>query len=172
MMQSSERRARIEAILKESNKPVSATNLASLFDVSRQVIVGDVALLRASGLDIQATPRGYALTLQEDKGFVGIIACRHTKEAMQTELYTIIDNGGSILDVVVDHPIYGQLVGQLQIFSRYDADHFLRQIEVEQAQPLSRITDGIHLHHIRCQDEAAFGRIHAALEKIGVLYLK
>lgn len=171
-MQSDKRRNRIETILKENSKPISAASLASLLAVSRQVIVGDIALLRAAGLDIQATPRGYILALPEVIGFVGTVACRHTKEAMKDELYTMVDNGAGILDVLVDHPIYGQLVGQLQIFSRYDADDFLQKIETEQAQPLSQITDGIHLHHIRCQDEAAFGRVVAALEKAGVLFLK
>lgn len=169
-MQSRERRIRIESILKDGGEPISAASLASLFHVSRQVIVGDVALMRASGHEIHATPRGYTLARIEPRGYNGTIACRHTLDGLKTELYTILDLGGSILDVIVDHPIYGQLTGQLQIHSRYDADDFMRKLETEQAQPLSRITNGIHLHTIRCQDESAFKRIVEALEAEGILF--
>ena len=171
-MLSVERRAQIESILKTSGEPLSATALAKTYQVSRQVIVGDIALLRAAGVNIQATPRGYILSKPEIPGFIGAIACKHAPEDMRAELYTVLDYGGSLLDVIVDHPIYGQLTGQLQIHSRFDADEFLHKIEVEKAQLLSQITDGVHLHTLSCKDEASFSRIVAALEKAGILYQK
>lgn len=164
------RRDRIETMLKHSDTALSASSLAHEFQVSRQVIVGDIALLRASGLDIQATPRGYLLKGNDSEGYTGTIACRHSREAMQAELYTIVDLGGRILDVIVDHPIYGQLTGQLQIASRYDADQFIRKLDREKAQPLSRITDGVHLHTVICPDKETFDRIVQALKSAQVLY--
>ena len=61
-----ERRQAILEQLKRAEKPVSATALARQYGVSRQIIVGDVALLRAGGEPISATPRGYVLDREGD----------------------------------------------------------------------------------------------------------
>ena len=169
-MTSAERRQCIENDLAISLDPISATTLARQYGVSRQVVVGDIAILRAAGRSIQATPRGYVLQREEDTRFTGTVACRHTHEEMQDELYTVTDLGGHLADVIIDHPIYGQLVAQLQISSRYDADLFLNKVRNEKAQLLSHITNGIHLHTIHCRDEMTFRRIIAALDQQGLLY--
>lgn len=169
-MQSSDRRNKIADLLNQSVGPISATRLASEFDVSRQVIVGDIALLRASGIDIDATPRGYTMKSDIHDGYTGTIACKHSSEAMHDELYTIVDLGGRVLDVIVDHAIYGQLTGKLELSSRYDVDQFVRKIDQEQAQPLSRVTDGVHLHTVNCPDRSTFDRIVNALRKKGYLF--
>ena len=171
-IQANDRRNLIEDLLRQSGEPVSAATLARQFDVSRQVIVGDIALLRAAGVDIQATPRGYILVRPQPDGYTGTIACRHTTDEMRSELYTVTDLGGTLIDVIVDHPVYGQLTGQLQIQSRYDADSFMEKLADGKAQMLSQITDGVHLHTIRCPDEAAFRRIVKALAEAGLLYQK
>ncbi len=165
-----ERREEIAALLENSSEPISAGTLALKFSVSRQIIVGDIALLRAAGTDIQATPRGYVMQRTDLEGYVGTVACRHGREELRAELYAIIDNGGSVLDVIVEHPIYGQLIGQLHLFSRHDVDDFVEQLESTQSNPLSEVTDGIHLHTIRCQDKTAFARIIRALTKLDVIY--
>lgn len=170
IMTAAERREEIATLLVGAAEPISAGTLAVQFSVSRQVIVGDIALLRAAGIDIQATPRGYIMLQTDLDGYVGTIACRHGREEMRAELYAIIDNGGNVLDVIVEHPIYGQLVGQLHLFSRHDVDEFAEQLERTQSNPLSEVTDGIHLHTIHCQDEEAFFRIKGALAKLGVIY--
>ena len=169
-MQSSDRRNRIAIILGQSDKPISAASLAGKFDVSRQVIVGDIALLRASGVDIDATPRGYTMKSVSQDGYTGTIACRHSSEAMHDELYTIVDLGGRVLDVIVDHAIYGQLTGRLELNSRYDVDQFVSKVVQEQAQPLSSVTDGVHLHTVSCPDRSTFDRIIKALQKKGYIY--
>lgn len=56
-MRAEERRQAIRELLQRAKQPVSATALAAQFSVSRQIIVGDIALLRAAGADISATPR-------------------------------------------------------------------------------------------------------------------
>ncbi|MDD2440853.1 MAG: transcription repressor NadR [Eubacteriales bacterium] len=165
-----DRRSLIEQALSQSQEPLSATSLARQHGVSRQVIVGDIALLRAAGHQIQATPRGYVLVRPASSGFVGTIACRHGLARMQEELYTVVDLGGTVLDVIVEHAVYGQLVGQLQVASRFDADEFLTKITEENAQLLSTVTDGVHLHTVLCKDAEAFDRIKAALDDRGLLY--
>ena len=57
-MTAAQRRSAIYAQLTQASAPVSATTFAQRFSVSRQVIVGDIALLRAEGHSITATPRG------------------------------------------------------------------------------------------------------------------
>lgn len=165
-MTATDRREAIEARLRSARAPLSATALAGEFHVSRQVIVGDVALLRASGVDIHATPRGYVIGA-ERAGVQGVLACVHSPEDMGRELNAIVDNGGEVLDVIVEHPVYGQLTGQLQLRSRHDVAQFLTK--AEGASPLSVLTDGIHLHTVSCPDEETLKRVAQALRREGFL---
>ena len=170
-MNAGERRDKIIEILGESSQPVSASALAKRLNVSRQIIVGDVALLRAANEQISATPRGYVLEEQKDRpDTVYTIACRHNRENLAEELYTIVDNGGEVLDVIVEHPVYGQISGQLRIFSRYDVDMFLQKLDKSKAPPLSMLTDGVHLHTITCRTPEIYQRILAALEERNILF--
>ena len=167
------RREKIVQRLEKAEGPVSATALAKELGVSRQIIVGDIALLRAAEHAITATPRGYVLERQEpEHGKRFTIACRHDKDQLRTELYTIVDYGGGVLDVIVEHPIYGQLAGKLQVFSRYDADQFCEKLDSNQAPPLCDLTGGIHLHTILCPDEGTFHRIEQQLHNQGILVKK
>ena len=147
---------------------MSAGALANRFHVSRQVIVGDVALLRAGGADILATPRGY-VAHPPDAGCIRRVACRHSGEEMGAELTAIVDQGCTVLDVIVEHPIYGQLTGSLQIASRYDVGQFLNRCRRSGAHPLSDLTGGIHLHTLRCPEEDAFTRAREALRELRIL---
>lgn len=166
-----DRKNKIVDEIKKSDKPISASKLAAIFGVSRQIIVGDIALLRASGTNISATPRGYILDNQS-QGIKHIIAVKHQKEDLADELYTIVDLGGQIIDVIVEHSIYGQLTGQLHIASRYDVDQFLKKAEKDNTKPLSQLTDGLHLHTIQCHDEQSYQRILEALNTKGYLFKK
>ncbi|MBQ3010000.1 MAG: transcription repressor NadR [Oscillospiraceae bacterium] len=167
-MNAETRRKKIVEHLSRSAAPVSATVLAGIFSVSRQVIVGDIALLRAAGEDITATPRGYVLT-HEDPGMTRTVAVKHSVHQTAEELYIFVDNGCIVEDVIVEHHIYGQLIGQLQLASRYDVGQFLDRLERGSANVLSSLTDGIHLHTLRCPDEAAFDRACLALKEAGLL---
>ena len=165
-MTSQERRVAVEARLRGAQAPLSATALAGEFHVSRQVIVGDVALLRASGVDIHATPRGYVMGA-ERSGVQAVLACVHSSEDMGRELNAIVDNGGEVLDVIVEHPVYGQLTGQLRLRSRHDVAQFLQK--AEGASPLSVLTNGIHLHTVRCPDRETLERVTQTLRREGFL---
>ena len=167
-MQTEERRASIREILSAAAEPVSAGALAARFHVSRQAIVGDVALLRAAGLEITATPRGYVLQ-SAPEGLVRQIACRHSDADMAAELNAIVDQGCTVLDVIVEHPVYGQITGPLQLKSRYDVEQFLLRCAAAGAHPLSDLTGGIHLHTISCPDEESLGRVRQCLRRLGFL---
>jgi len=171
-MNAAQRREQILKKLTQAEEPISAGTLAGALGVSRQIVVGDVALLRAGGAQIDATPRGYRLHPAE-RGVTGILACVHsTAGQMRQELYTVVDNGGTVADVTVENALYGELRGNLNITSRYEADAFLTQAEHSPECLLSRMTGGVHLHTIRCPDEQTFRRIAAALEAQGLLYRK
>ncbi len=166
-----DRKEKIIEEIKKSEKPVSASALAKKLGVSRQIIVGDVALIRASGTNIIATPRGYILdSKQQNQTYT--IAVNHSQEQMADELYTIVDLGGCAIDVIVDHPVYGQLTGKLHLSSRYDVDQFIKKVNNNQAKPLSQLTDGLHLHTIQCPNEDTYQRIVSALDEKGYLFKK
>ena len=167
-MEAASRRQAILDQLRTADRPVSASALAAGLNVSRQIIVGDIALLRAGGAEISATPRGYVLPRATD-GITRTIACRHTLAQTGQELDILVDNGCTVLDVIVEHPVYGQLTGQLQISSRYDVEQFLARIRDSDAAPLSMLTGGLHLHTLRCPNEDTYTRACAALKTAGLL---
>ena len=161
-MSKPERRSQIVEAIKSSTEPISASSLATQLNVSRQIIVGDIALLRASGHNISATPKGYVFENGENLsafGYTGIIACRHDEKKLIEELYAIVDLGGTIIDVTIEHSTYGQISGRLDIASRRDADEFMNRLKFSQSKPLSDLTGGIHLHKIGCRDELTFNLI-------------
>lgn len=166
-----DRRDKIINIIQQSQKPISASALSKQLGVSRQAIVGDVALIRASGTPITATPRGYILDQKETQNLY-TIALQHSQEDLQDELYTIVDLGGAVLDVIVEHAIYGQLTGKLHIYSRYDVDQFMKKVETYDALPLSQLTNGLHLHTIQCSNQQIYQRIIEALDQKGYLFKK
>lgn len=167
-MDALERRKVIACRLEQSDGPVSATVLAKECGVSRQIIVGDVALLRAGGMDIAATPRGYILP-SHAPGLIRTLAARHHGDQMEAELNAIVDQGCTVIDVIVEHPIYGQLTGPLRLANRYEVRQFVERCREQDVAPLSLLTEGIHLHTIACPDEAAYERVKCALREMNVL---
>ena len=170
-MDAAARRAAILSRLEQTDHPVSAAALAREFAVSRQIIVGDVALLRAGGADIAATPRGYVLP-RDSAALLRTVACVHDREGMARELEIMVDQGCQVVDVVVEHPIYGQLAGQLHLSSRYDVQEFIRSVSKNQANLLSDLTGGIHLHTLRAADETTLDRVVRGLKERGFLLSK
>ena len=171
-MDSNERREAIKKILSESSAAVSAGKLSERLGVSRQIIVGDVALLRAAGCAIDATPRGYRLQQREDAHGMkkAMIACRHESSRTEEELNILVDNGCRVLDVIVEHPVYGQLTGLLAISSRYDVKNFMKRVEMSAAHSLCELTDGLHIHTVEYADEDAYERALQELDDVGILF--
>lgn len=170
-MNAAERRTKISHLLAGADKPVSATVLAAQCGVSRQIIVGDIALLRAGGLAVLATPRGYILENASTAPAYAerSVVCRHEQDRLLEELYTVVDLGGALIDVTVEHSVYGQICAPLHIFSRYDADAFDRKIRQPGAKPLCDLTGGIHLHTLRAADEDTLDRVVQGLKDKGFL---
>ena len=162
------RRQNILAELNDATAPINATKLAEMNGVTRQIIVADIALLRAAGNNIRAEHRGYVLdrTIGEIRKK---IVCRHSKEGVVDEFYTIVDNGGKIIDVQVEHSIYGVISANMSISSRFEADEFVRNVNESGATQLSDLTGGIHVHTIGVKDEVTFERICAKLDELGIL---
>lgn len=170
-MDAEKRREIIWRQLKDKKEPVSATKLATSLGVSRQIIVGDIALLRATGRDIIATARGYMVPLAIPGGrYVGKVACQHSLEDTAVELMTIVALGGQILDVVVEHYLYGEITGQLNITTLADVESFLQKVRNNEARLLSELTGGVHLHTISCRDKNAFDVIVNMLACRSMLY--
>ncbi|HHY53408.1 MAG TPA: transcription repressor NadR [Clostridiales bacterium] len=170
-MSGESRRSRILDILKNSSKAVSASQLANQLGVSRQVIVGDVALLRASGWEIMATSQGYVLPpVVAGSRYVGKIPCQHTLEQTGLELSTIVRLGGEVLDVMVEHYLYGEIKGQLNIATQQDVENFLQRVRDNKTRLLSELTGGVHLHTIACPNRDTFEAIRTELERLQILY--
>lgn len=172
-MKATERRNEIIKILEATDQAVNATQLAEKFSVSRQVIVGDIALIRAKGIDVIATPRGYlsaAVLRAEDKPFTAKVACLHSAAEVEIELTIVVDNGGEVVNVQVEHALYGTITGELHIGSRHDVADFMRKVATKEVTMLSSLTGGVHIHTIACRDEAALIRIKNELKQAGILY--
>lgn len=164
-----ERRRGIVGMLRRAGSPVVGSDLAKRLDVSRQVIVQDIALLRARGRKILATPRGY-LMLDDGPRVNASVACRHTTYGeMEDELATIVGLGGTVMDVVVEHPLYGEIRGLLMLRTQDDVLGFLARLKESGAEPLSRLTKGVHLHTVGASDEATLQKVTDALRQKGYL---
>ncbi len=166
-MSGTKRREEILNILQNAKQVVNATVLAEKMGVTRQVVVADIALLRASGVPIRAEHRGYII--DREQGLLKSIVCKHDKNQVRDEFYAIVDNGGAVVDVQVEHQIYGQISANLAIASRYDADEFIRETTEAGVSQLSDLTGGVHIHTLRVPSDEAFERICRKLSECGVL---
>ena len=161
-----DRRTAILSKLESSRTPISATKLGDWLGVTRQVIVKDVALLRAEGIPILSTNRGYILNrpIQLPRREFWV---RHDYLATKTELEIIVEHGGRILDVKIDHPQYGEISADLNVVSPKSMKSFLESFE--RHQRLSRLTDGYHKHTVEADNEETLDAIEAALGEHGFL---
>ena len=167
-MNANDRRHHIYTQLLAADGPLSATALAKEYNVSRQIIVGDIALLRAAGYNITATPRGYVIVAAG--GVTAQLAVCHSADETKAELYAMVDCGCTVQDVIVEHPVYGQLTAALQLSSRFDVDQFVEKMTTSDARPLSLLTEGIHLHTVSCPSEEVFLHLQKQLRQAGMLW--
>ena len=166
-MSGEERRGKIIQALKNSDKAVSATTLAKEFDVSRQVIVQDVALLRANGKNIFSTNRGYLI--QEDEETTRVFKVQHEDDEVEKELTTIVDLGGTVEDVFVYHKAYGVLRAEMNIKSRMDIRNYMEEIRSGKSSLLKNVTSGYHYHTVRAERVEILDMIQEELQKKGLL---
>ncbi|SDC59544.1 MULTISPECIES: transcription repressor NadR [unclassified Candidatus Frackibacter] len=168
-MSAKERRKEIQNLLTAAEKPITGSQLAKKLGVSRQVIVQDVALLRAQGSEILATSQGYTLPQKSTKMVTKTIACKHSGSDIRNELETIIKYGGRVKDVSIEHPLYGELKGMLMIQSKDDLNAFINKYQNNTVKPLLTLTEGVHLHTIEALNQEVINLIETKLEEEGYL---
>ncbi|TDA68854.1 MAG: transcription repressor NadR [Clostridia bacterium] len=151
--------------------PVTGAELSRRLGVSRQVIVQDVAILRARGQDILATASGYTTPeYARIKGCVRTFICRHGLGDLEKELMLIVRHNGRVLDVVVEHPVYGELRGLLMLSTPEEVKRFTARLLASGAQPLLALTRGVHVHTVEAATEEDLNTMEAALEREGLLF--
>ena len=169
-MNTEERREKVLQRLVTSSIPVTGTALSKEFNVSRQIIVGDIGIIRAMGTQVYATPRGYVIPdHSETQKLIAMIACQHDNDGLARELEIIIDNGGKVCDVCVEHPLYGEIRVDLLLSTRKDVANFLKKVKACTANLLLIVTGGLHLHTIEVPDEETLQSIKQDLRAAGIL---
>ena len=166
-MSGRERREQIIKILNSSEMPVAGTELAKELGVSRQVIVQDMALIRANGIEVMATNRGYVI--QEAKEVSRVFKVIHTDEQVEEELNLFVDLGGKVEDVFVYHKVYGVIKVPMNIKSRRDVRKYMEGISSGKSTNLMKLTSNYHYHTIIAEDEQTLDLIQDELQQKGFL---
>ena len=168
-MNAEQRRTKIIQLLQQADGPLSGSALAKLLGISRQIVVQDMALLRAkTGLEIISTYQGYVL-LKKKLPCTRVFKVRHGTERTQEELQEIVDLSGKVEDVFVYHRVYGVVRGQLNITSRRDVKEFMERLADSSSAPLMLITDDFHYHTVTAEDEKTLDQIEARLKELEFL---
>ena len=167
VMNGSQRRKKIVTLLKQSKDPLSGTALGRETGVSRQVVVQDMALLRTEGYDIVSTARGYILNVPNY--VTRVFKTYHTSEQTEAELTAIVDLGGCIVDVMVNHRAYGKMSANLNIKNRRDVQQFMNQMATGKSTPLMNVTSGYHFHTVTADRDEILDEIEVELKKMGML---
>lgn len=166
-MNGTQRRDKIMQLLTDSHAPLSGTHLAKELRVSRQVIVQDIALLRANGEDIVSTNRGYIL--MKSRLVSRVFKVHHTDDQVFDELSLIVDCGAQVKDVFVYHKVYGTVQANLNIRSREDVKKFIREIESGQSRLLKNVTSGYHYHTVTAENDQTLDLVQERLAEAGYL---
>jgi len=161
----SSRQEKILKILEKNIKPVSGAYLSDMLNVTRQVIVKDIALMKASGTEIRSNSRGYYI--RSKNKIIKTVAVKHNERDIKKELEIIISGGGSVIDITVEHPVYGEINASLDIENEVDIEIFCEKIK--NTKPLSYLNYGIHLHKIETETEEEFDNIVSKLKENGFL---
>lgn len=166
-----ERRQFLLQLLKDSSVPITGSDLAAKTNVSRQVIVGDITLLKAKKEPIIATSQGY-MYLRNGAGgpdFERVIASTHKPEDTEEELNLLVDHGVTVKDVKIEHAVYGDLTASIMVSNRQEVKQFLEKLKSTKASLLSELTGGIHLHTISAPSESALDNAERGMRQAGFL---
>lgn len=166
-MTGEERKKQILEILKKSDAPVSGTALAQLLGVSRQVVVQDIAVLRAGNVEIISTNQGYIMNNSNSAARVFKVV--HTDEEVEEELNLFVDCGGFVKDVFVYHKVYGVLRAEMNLSSRLDVQSFVEDIKNGKSSLLKNVTSSFHYHTIIAENERVLDIIQERLTQRGFL---
>ncbi len=164
VMKKEERRRKILDLLSRTDSEISGNRLAKILGVTRQIIVQDISVLRSMNYNIISLARGYKLIKKND-GVKRIIAVKHSKERIKEELMCVVQNGGKVLDVIVEHPVYGEIKGNINVSNEDEVEKFIGMVETSGAIPLLSLSNGVHLHTIEAKDEETIERIVSNLDR-------
>ena len=162
-MKVAERRKAIVNLLLSANEPISGGELAQKFDISRQIIVQDITVLKGTGYEILSTSQGYVM--QKAPVSERVFKVRHTTEQTEDELSCIVNLGGTVVDVFVWHKVYGKIEAPLNIFSQMHIKQFLEGVRTGQSTELMHVTGGYHYHTVRADNETVLNLIETELTK-------
>lgn len=163
------RRSNILDLLNFNEGPIKGQDIASKLGVTRQIIVKDIAILRAEGNSIIATPEGYMIEKSTTNKINRIIAVNHSSENTRMELEAIIKYGGIVKDVIIEHRIYGEISANLMLKTYYDVEKFINKLNNKRVEPLSKLTGGLHLHTIEADSIEIMDKIIDELDRLGFL---
>ena len=166
-MKVAERRKAIVNLLLSAEGPISGSELAREFDISRQIIVQDITVLKAMGYEILSTSQGYIM--HKSPLAERVFKLRHTTDQTEDELTCIVSLGGTVVDVFVWHKVYGKIEATLNIFSQLHVRQFLEGGRTGQSSELMHVTGGYHYHTVRAENEATLDRIEVALAERGYI---
>ncbi|WP_018661016.1 transcription repressor NadR [Heyndrickxia acidiproducens] len=169
-----ERRNFILQLLQKSNAPITGGELAKETNVSRQIIVNDITLLKAKSEPILATSQGY-LYIQPSQPKTAIektIVCNHPPERVEEELNLLVEHGVTVKDVKIEHPVYGDLTASIMVSNRAEVAQFIRHIKKTKASYLSELTGGIHLHTVEAPSHQQIESAEQALKEKGILFME
>ncbi len=161
-MRAEDRRKEIAALLMAEQKPISGSALSQQFGVSRQIIVNDISVLKATGYEILSTHHGYVV--QHSPLVERVFKVFHTTEQTEDELNLIVELGGTVVDVFVWHKVYGKMSAKLNIFSPLHVKQFIEGVRSGKSSELMNVTGGYHYHTIRAESEQILNRIEKALD--------
>lgn len=166
-MNAVERREKIVELITTSDEPVSGSTLSKKLEVSRQIIVQDIAILKASGYEIMSTNRGYILN--NTSSYTRVFKVHHTNEQTEDELNLIVDIGGTVEDVFVWHRVYGRIRASLNISSRRNVQQCIDGLVSGKSTALMNITSGYHYHTVKADSEETLDLIEKSLAEKGYL---
>lgn len=158
-MSSSQRQALIINRLQQASKPITGSEFAKEANVSRQVIVQDISILKVKKEPIIATSRGYVLESANEDMYQQIIAVNHTPDQTEEELNIIVDHGVTVKNVTVEHALYGEITASIMVSNRIEVSQFIQKMSETKSPYLSTLTEGIHLHTIEAD---SMNKIEAA----------
>lgn len=168
-MTSEERRKELISLMRSASTPISGTELSKKLGVSRQVIVQDITILRAEHYDIEATSKGYLIYASKNVS-ERIFKVSHTDSETEDELNTIVDLGGTVVDVIVMHDVYGSLRGTLHISCRRHVKEFMNKISVSKSMPLKNLSSSnVHFHTVQADSNETLNLIENELKNKGYL---
>ncbi|WGS64838.1 transcription repressor NadR [Marinitoga aeolica] len=164
-----EKKNKILRILMDSEEPIKGKVLAEKIGVSRQMIIQYISKLKTEGHKIASTRDGYIL--EREKGIRKMIAVKHSSNEIEDELFSIVNAGGTVLDVIVEHPLYGEIKGRIDVKTVNDVIKFMSLLKTTHATPLLELSEGIHIHTIEVKDEKTFEEVKKAIKKYLILDL-